>query len=541
MRLINTKTKELRDFNEKEIPPYCVLSHTWGQDEVLFQDFGDPSTAERKAGFSKIERCCDKGAQRGIGWAWVDTCCINKSSSAELSEAINSMFVWYKNSEICFAYLSDIPHTPGADYKSGEPYEELFESRWFTRGWTLQEMLAPDKLILCDSEWNDIGTKEGLSKTLSEISGIDKAYLLGEDLSLASIAQRMSWAASRETTRTEDIAYCLMGIFDVNMPLLYGEGPKAFIRLQEEIIKESTDQSLFAWKAPNDSASSGRGTSLVDPDRPKLRGILARSPSEFILSSNIVPTNISPLSEPFSMTNNGLRIQLPLKPSPVGHRFLALLACREEDDFENVLAIYLSPLDRSSLYSANRFRRVFPSVLGKSPVYEDELQESKPFFITKDFEGIQGPHEYIGVFSIAALNATSHGYRLTGAFPSDQWNPLKCTIEPSRHTKLRLAALRFDGFDGANVGIVLAFGFTTRPYRPFCNIATSCESSFQGSLKEIVARNKMYDAETYEREVSKAVATKRVTVRLRNLEPLKNHIGVDITFSSLKDKQTPES
>lgn len=535
MRLINTKTLALQDFNETEIPQYCILSHTWGQDEVLYQDFKQPDVAKRKAAYSKIQGCCEKVLHKGIDWAWIDTACIDKSSSAELSEAINSMYTWYKKAYICFAYLADVSQFPEARFN-----ESLRNSRWFTRGWTLQEMLAPDHLILCDRNWNEIGTKNDLSGMLSEISGIDRAYLLGEDLASASIAKRMSWVASRKTTRTEDIAYCLLGIFDVNMPLLYGEGPKAFIRLQEEIIKESTDQSLFAWKALADPADHGQWTSLVNPDRPNIRGILARSPTEFASARNIMPVNISPMAEPIAMTNKGLRIQMPLLSSPVGARFSVLLACREEDDFEHVLTIHLSSRGRGALHSSNWFHRIYPNALGKSPVDENAMKESKPLYIIKDFEGKVPLNGKLGVFNLVVHNASSFGYRLSAVFPPDQWNPVQRSIEPTPFTTPQVAALRFDSGDLGKVGIILTLGFTALPYTPFCNIATGHEISLEGSLEEIIARNGMGVASTHDREVSKNTLTTSIRVRLSSLDPLRNHIGVDIAFNACEDQQTVE-
>lgn len=169
----------------------------------------------------------------------MDTCCIDKSSSAELSEAINSMYTLYKKSYLCIVYLDDVD---GAWWDF-----ELKYSRWFTRGWTLQELIAPRVLLFFDKHWKFIKTKDSIATLLAEITGIDTKVLRTGDTKGISVAAKMSWAAKRTTTRPEDLAYSLMGIFDVNMPTIYGEGDKAFIRLQEEIMKKSNDQSLFAW------------------------------------------------------------------------------------------------------------------------------------------------------------------------------------------------------------------------------------------------------------------------------------------------------
>ena len=260
MRLIHTKTLKLAEFAGKEIPPYVILSHTWEEGEVSFQDM-QSGDADQKAGYDKIKRCCKVAAAQGFKHAWIDTCCIDKTSSSELSEAINSMYRWYQAAEVCYAYLSDVPPQQDA---SGSAFAN---SRWFTRGWTLQELVAPASLIFFGSNWQEVGTKSSLQGVISKITGIHPEALLCADdrLQNFSIAQRMSWASLRQTTRIEDLAYCLMGIFSVNMPMLYGEGERSFIRLQEEIMKSSDDPTIFAWRK---MANNG--------------GLLATSPAVFL-------------------------------------------------------------------------------------------------------------------------------------------------------------------------------------------------------------------------------------------------------------------
>ncbi|KAH7311606.1 heterokaryon incompatibility protein-domain-containing protein [Stachybotrys elegans] len=273
MRLIKTDTLELEEFSGQP-PPYAILSHTWGEEEVSLQQFQDPASRTTRAGFEKITMTCKQAQKDGLDYAWVDTCCIDKSSSAELSEAINSMFTWYRESERCYAYLPDVPEDD--DPWSAE--STLPKSSWFTRGWTLQELIAPRNIVFYGEGWHRIGDKKDLQDQLERITKIDKHILQGGPLSKVSVAKRMSWAAHRKTRRKEDIAYCLMGIFNVNMPMLYGEGSKAFIRLQEEILKDSEDQTLFAWRATPDSAKAV-----------PFRGILASSPDEFANCGDIVP------------------------------------------------------------------------------------------------------------------------------------------------------------------------------------------------------------------------------------------------------------
>jgi hypothetical protein len=248
MRLINCKTLNLEEFFGDKIPRYAILSHTWGDEEVSFAELSlNQAATATRAGYQKIVFTCKQAREDGLEYAWVDTCCIDKSSSAELSEAINSMFTWYKNAVVCYAYLADV--------SKANVDEEFSKSRWFTRGWTLQELLAPAGVTFYSRSWIKMCTKENQAERIAEITGIDIAVLLGapeyggKTASLGSfcVAKRMSWASNRETTRAEDMAYCLLGIFDVNMPLLYGEDSRAFLRLQKEIINRFDDDSILAW------------------------------------------------------------------------------------------------------------------------------------------------------------------------------------------------------------------------------------------------------------------------------------------------------
>ncbi|PPQ96429.1 hypothetical protein CVT26_005061 [Gymnopilus dilepis] len=323
MYLINVNTLQLCKIQRLDNNySYAILSHTWADDEVTFQEFtketGKKSFSKESLNenprYSKIVRCCAEAELRGFKYAWIDTCCIDKTSSSELSEAINSMYQWYKGASVCYAYLSDV------DSDRGVPDMESFKNcRWFTRGWTLQELIAPLRVIFFDCDWNDIGTKLSLREEISKITGVPVTLLTGfHDAPLDSfcIAQRMSWAANRETTRVEDIAYCLMGIFDVNMPILYGEGQKAFIRLQEEILKRSDDESLFAWVAPFRHGGSFEGHLLPPqnfPAQTSRSSVLAPSPDCFKYGKFVRRTDAAgSQASPFSVTNNGLHISLPL-------------------------------------------------------------------------------------------------------------------------------------------------------------------------------------------------------------------------------------
>ncbi|KAI1187774.1 HET-domain-containing protein [Nemania serpens] len=301
MRLLHCKSLTFEEFVH-DIPPYAILSHTWGDEEVSLNGMKNRASVSQLKGHKKISATCQLAQEQRLEYAWIDTCCIDKSSSAELSEAINSMFAWYRDAAVCYAWLSDYVQ----DSVFSLTDEELllsFESRdsiaendrgysdpppltsmeldmrnsigqglkkckWFSRGWTLQELIAPKHMEFYDCDWNYFGSKTQLAPVLSWITGVDSAVLRGGLLGNVLVGQRMSWAADRQTRRVEDLAYCLLGIFDINMPLLYGEGEKAFTRLQEEIVRSSNDLSIFAW-----TASLG--------DRRSFRGLWASSASEF--------------------------------------------------------------------------------------------------------------------------------------------------------------------------------------------------------------------------------------------------------------------
>lgn len=272
MRLLDVKTKQLKDFHNATDVPYAILSHCWEDDEVLYQDIVNDTARDRK-GYEKISNFCDVAARDGFQYAWIDTCCIDKSSSAELSEAINSMFNWYQQADVCFAYLSDCPYDDVAGLtdsrqKAGK-LEVLRASKWFTRGWTLQELIAPRTVIFLSSKWREFGTKSNLRGHIREITNIHEDALVDPSrVTNYCVAERLSWAASRTTTRPEDQAYSLMGLLNVNMPLLYGEGGEdAFTRLQLEILRKFNDQSIFAWRREKeDPAHAATNTSGVLAD-----------------------------------------------------------------------------------------------------------------------------------------------------------------------------------------------------------------------------------------------------------------------------------
>ncbi|KAK1750317.1 heterokaryon incompatibility protein-domain-containing protein, partial [Echria macrotheca] len=284
--------------------PYAILSHTWDPDpdkEYLFDD-ARHATGETKPGYKKVQGflAAAWNHRPRLEYGWVDTCCIDKSSSAELSEAINSMFQWYMDARVCLAYLADYDQVLSPDDRVSTNI--LGTCRWLTRGWTLQELLAPPSLIFYSADWQAIGTRSGLRDVVSKATGIHQSALKGDISAIRSfsIAQRMSWAATRDTTRLEDMAYCLLGIFDVNMPLLYGEGQRAFLRLQEEIIKDSDDQTIFCW----------HGRAGNEPDGEY--SFFASHPSRFAYCQTIVPIHTGRVHT-YQLTNAGLRVTARLQ------------------------------------------------------------------------------------------------------------------------------------------------------------------------------------------------------------------------------------
>ncbi|KAH8906637.1 HET-domain-containing protein [Coniochaeta sp. PMI_546] len=197
-----------------KIPPYAILSHTWGPEEVLFRDMAD-GIGKNKASYAKIRFCGDQAWRDSLKFFWVDIYCIDKSDSAELQHALNSMFHWYRSAVKYYVYLAD--------------------SRWFSRGWTLQELIATTTVEFFSKEGERPGNKESLEQEIHDITRIPRKALQGVPLSDFSVAERMRWIEKRDTKYEEDKVYFLFGIFDVHMPVLYGEGrQKALKRLQDK-------------------------------------------------------------------------------------------------------------------------------------------------------------------------------------------------------------------------------------------------------------------------------------------------------------------
>ncbi|KAI1317574.1 heterokaryon incompatibility protein-domain-containing protein [Xylariaceae sp. FL0255] len=340
MRLINTKTLELKLFYS-DTPSYAILSHVWrGDEEVNYQEWlrrDEDTHVREKSGYDKILKACKKASERKLEWIWVDTNCIDKTNPAELTEAINSMWEWYRESNTCFVYLYDVMffaiqseawiggmRVRDALSSSMEPIHsevviksKVVESHWWTRGWTLQELLAPGNVDFFDKDWRDGGSRVDLATAISAKYNIRSIFMTGQLLpTFAASAEKMSWLSTRQTTKVEDMAYCMLGLFEINMPLLYGEGPRAFVRLQEEIIKVSDDHSIFCWTW-NDVPLGW--TSLLAPspkqfaDSSRYRDIQSQDAGYGQPSIQVGDWElISSRKRPYAMTNRGLSVQLPV-------------------------------------------------------------------------------------------------------------------------------------------------------------------------------------------------------------------------------------
>ncbi|RYP72518.1 hypothetical protein DL771_004158 [Monosporascus sp. 5C6A] len=300
MRCLDTATFELHHNHQNffKTEGYAILSHRWAENEIIFNQIRDYAKELRNTRdrhcipqLDKIFGACTIARYQGTRWMWIDSCCIDKSSSQEYQESINSMFKWYNDAVVCITYMSDVRKnlsvTTGPevfyDSQTGKP------SVWFTRGWTLQELLAPRNIQFYDKNWEFLGTKAELATPLAHITRIRAEYLTGaEDFRDACIAAKMSWMAGRETTREEDMAYSILGLFNVNMTPQYGEGMGAFVRLQE-LLMSKNDESLFAWRMPPEGFGAAHriqsnSTVELGPDE---WGLLAPSPRCYMQCGNM--------------------------------------------------------------------------------------------------------------------------------------------------------------------------------------------------------------------------------------------------------------
>ena len=324
---------------------------------------------QKGLGYHKIRCAAILASRERLGFIWIDTCCVDDASSAEVGEAINGSWTRLADAEVCFAFLSDVPgHQCNAQNLD---YNILSQSAWWSNCWTLQELLAPKDVVFFNADWSLIGTKKrDLGETIQAITEIDLDIILrNRDVETASIARRMCWASRRFTDRVEDTAYSLIGLFNVSMSICYGEGHKAFYRLQQEIIKDSDDESIFAWRY--------NGANDEDPS-----GLLARYPSAFRDAGNIAPlTREVTERRPYSMTNRGLSMFMHMSHVKGDNElYLAALHCTAINDGE-YSAIYM----KKDCNSPNHYFRVRCKTLAKVSKQPDP----RPVYVRQSGHALQ--------------------------------------------------------------------------------------------------------------------------------------------------------
>lgn len=490
MWLLHTSGFLLTQFSGSSAPPYAILSHTWGPEETTFDDIQEYCRTGKRpelARFLKIEGCCAKARSDGYDYCWIDTCCIDKRSSAELSEAINSMFRWYENAGVCYAYLED--------YLLGG--SRLSMCRWFTRGWTLQELIAPPTVEFLAPDWTEIGTKINLQKDIGVITGISPEILCRvEPVDSASVGQRMSWAARRKTTRPEDEAYCLMGLFGVHMPMLYGEGEKAFERLQLEIIKESNDHSIFAWNT--------RSYTLG-------RGLLAYSPAEFADCGSIrMHTHVETRTDdkPFSMTNRGLFIKLPVICSGTGA--YAILSCYSEvkPKGTSVAIRLVGEMTLKGIYHRVRCHDIFHIPYNNKMEHKDvEMYVPQ----TRQSVSILGYHQIL--YSLIIKNYQRHGFDVVEQFPGTRWLPHDADLRAMLKPDGDITSILFQDSYGVRFLVTLK----TRLHIVYCCFLTDFEDSLLDRLRN--QPSKIYllvEAQPLDRITKRLPGGETISVAVKN-------------------------
>lgn len=371
------------------------------------------------------------------------------------------MFQWYRKAQVCYVYLSDVS-------RDSFSRDDGIQSRWFTRSWTLQELIAPKFVIFYSKLWDMIGHKEQLAHILSKITGIDEDDLCGTNLELVSVARKMSWAAKRQATRVEDIAYSLLGLFDVNMPLLYGEGQKAFIRLQEEILRSSYDHSLFGWIPSGGSVFGLRPyTNILSllylPEHEhmssrhnNLIGLLADSPAAFRNSHDIVSMGSwgHLYMSPPVIHNKCVYIDLPVIHQADLNESFAVLDCRFQDDDLNYIAIPLRRWGVGSFSGRLRDLVLVPSEHLRfdsetlSPEGMERLRIKAPVLN----EGLDG------CFILKELPPESSGYHLRSSQSKfgAHFDRKTRILRPEKHARGSQAVFVFGNKHGDRFAVVLA-------------------------------------------------------------------------------------
>ncbi|KAF2192813.1 hypothetical protein K469DRAFT_621484 [Zopfia rhizophila CBS 207.26] len=323
------------------------------------------------------------------------------------------MYHWYQEAEVCYAYLADVPRD-AIDHLTKPADSNFSESRWFTRGWTLQELIAPSTVIFLDREWQEIGTKSSMQEIISETTGISVGILLGDDIGLASVAQRMSWASKMKTTRVEDLAYCLMGIFGIYMPMLYGEGERAFVRLQEEIMKISDDHSLFAWKLKSEEEHGG---------------LLATSPAAFTQSGNIVQIKPSDtIGNPLATSSKRIHLSVHLLNRGQQGLGLAILNCTENKKDHLRIAIYVRDISLARKYFSRE--RSDKLELLDTTVFNLLKYPLETICVQRGSLTRKGKRSDVEKYAVKLMGTKEHSTALSGVHQHLRWDPSNTLVIP---------------------------------------------------------------------------------------------------------------
>lgn len=458
MRLLTT-AEPWRFVETYEILPYAILSHTWittdsGESlEVSYQELQayieqpeEQARTATKPGFKKIKNAIDYAAGEGHNLIWIDTCCIDKTNQLELDEAIRCMFKWYQDATICYAYLSDVE-----TFFEDIDYGKVQSSRWFTRGWTLQELVAPRDVVFLAKDWSFLGSRlsEGqFGNVIHQASGISEDILYGAiEASEMSISERMRWAARRKTTRVEDMAYSLMGIFGVHMPIMYGEGKDAFIRLQKEILRNSDDPSIFAWTSPHDYND-------------QIRGLLADSPAWFAGAESFQQSDsLDASSDEWQDTNRGIRLQLVIHP------------CEEESSYTDYF-VHLGcsctgydgirwPMLRLRHLGGDEYARVHATHIFWRTASDPKPSAERKTLFVKQTPLYRQPELIVAEEHLLWQDVGSiFGFTLAGVYPKAHWNGERFHNVKGQSSKPQLAIFRFLRRGGSEYFVDVIIGFS---------------------------------------------------------------------------------
>ncbi|KAK6440524.1 hypothetical protein LTR95_003261 [Oleoguttula sp. CCFEE 5521] len=468
MWLLKTSDLSLVHFHDSRDVRYAILSHTWnGDEEATYRELRDGCKMDT-ARFYKVKMTCAQAAQDGYDYAWIDSCCINKDSLTELAEAINSMWQWYYDASVCYVYLADLNwecpvlHDVASIFsiESGLNLDTqwtqcLASCRWFTRGWTLQELLAakdvrfycpPNPGAIGRGDWGLVGDKTDLVRTLWDITGIDLLALQDrESLTRFVTARKMCWASRRQTSKVEDRAYSLLGLFGINMPLLYGEGENAFIRLQEQIIQKRLDHSILAWDCTQ--AESLQSTDLL----------FANSPARFSMTGHrITRWQWSSFDPAFRLTNQGIAFDgLGHVVSTAGERFAILNCCHEDSAFQ-AIALRLKENDHAPTakpcWSPLRYGRLIVLPIQGMSIQPIVLWRYRPTSLLTDIM----PQPKIRLVG-------SSSFRIIAAWPKALWSTdtkvLLVPLQPENAmpSTVRAGALVYSAPSGILAMVVLSF------------------------------------------------------------------------------------